>query len=71
MMASSIPAQQFGSTPEYGDAESLTAIVMHDSDLVGRLQDMGLRRLCVSAVGLSPQAQRRLEAIAEALQSAE
>ncbi|MEU4647299.1 hypothetical protein [Nocardia fluminea] len=70
-MQISTPAQQFGRTPEYSDAESTAATVMHDSYLVGHLQDLGLRRLCRCAGGLSRQAQRRLEAVAEALRSTE
>ncbi|WP_194827253.1 hypothetical protein [Nocardia sp. XZ_19_231] len=70
-MQISTPAQQLGRTPEYGDTEPAAATVTHDSYLVGHLQDPGLRRLCMCAAGLTRQAQRRLEAVAEALRSTE
>lgn len=71
IMQISTPAQQLGITPECSDTDSAAAIVTHDNYLVSRLQDLGLRRLCTCAAGLSRHAQRRLEAVAEALRSSE
>ncbi|MFI5500681.1 hypothetical protein ACIA5E_16610 [Nocardia asteroides] len=48
-----------------------TSVVLHDNSLLVRLADPGLRRLCTCAAGLSPQAQWRLEAVAEALRNTE
>ncbi|MFD6399041.1 hypothetical protein [Nocardia sp. NPDC060249] len=65
------PAQQLDKTPENGDTETVAAIVSHDNQLVVHLQDLGLRRLCTCAAGLSSRAQWRLEAVAEALRNTE
>ncbi|MGY0499449.1 hypothetical protein ACWZHB_13285 [Nocardia sp. FBN12] len=65
------PAQQLDRTPDYGDSEAVAATVSHDNELVADLEDPGLRRLCACASGLSRQAQRRLEAVAEALRNTE
>ncbi|MEU3010527.1 hypothetical protein [Nocardia asteroides] len=61
-------------TPPITDGESTagtTSVVLHDNSLLVRLADPGLRRLCTCAAGLSPQAQWRLEAVAEALRNTE
>lgn len=61
-------------TPPVTDGEptaGTTSVVLHDNSLLVRLADPGLRRLCTCAAGLSPQAQWRLEAVAEALRNTE
>lgn len=54
-----------------GDGATRASVVLHDNSVLVRLADPGLRRLCTCAAGLSPQAQWRLEAVAEALRNTE
>lgn len=59
----------FGPPAEFGEAGAAT--VVHDHEVIVHLEDPGLRKLCTCAAGLSPQAQWRLAAVAEALRHTE
>lgn len=65
------PPRYLAGSAEGVDGEPGAPAVLHDHRLVLALADPGLRRLCRCATGLSPRAQWRLEAVAEALRSTE